>query len=162
MKKADRQKVFDKYGGKCAYCGCELINGWHVDHIEPIGRKYKREEDCWRHTETKKKILCTDYKTFHALSDEERRKWKFKHGELVPAGCEFPERDVIENMLPACASCNINKHGDTIEGFRESIAGYLRSLNLRMVQYKMVKKYGLVEETNKPVIFYFETFNPSP
>ena len=35
MKQADRQKVFYKYGGKCAYCGCELTNGWHVDHINP-------------------------------------------------------------------------------------------------------------------------------
>lgn len=34
MKKAERQQVFDKYGGKCAYCGCELQKGWHVDHIE--------------------------------------------------------------------------------------------------------------------------------
>lgn len=32
--KANRQEVFDKYGGKCAYCGCELQKGWHVDHIQ--------------------------------------------------------------------------------------------------------------------------------
>lgn len=35
MKKADREKIFYKYGGRCAYCGCELTKGWHVDHIEP-------------------------------------------------------------------------------------------------------------------------------
>lgn len=35
MTKNERQIVFDKYGGKCAYCGCELQKGWHVDHIEP-------------------------------------------------------------------------------------------------------------------------------
>lgn len=34
MKKAYRQLVFEKYGGKCAYCGCELQKGWNVDHIE--------------------------------------------------------------------------------------------------------------------------------
>jgi 5-methylcytosine-specific restriction endonuclease McrA len=32
MKKADRDKVFNKYGGKCAYCGCDLDNTWQVDH----------------------------------------------------------------------------------------------------------------------------------
>ena len=32
MKKSDRQKVFDKYGGRCAYCGCELNEHWQVDH----------------------------------------------------------------------------------------------------------------------------------
>ena len=39
--KQERQIVFDKYEGKCAYCGCELKKGWHVDHIEPIVRDFK-------------------------------------------------------------------------------------------------------------------------
>ena len=38
MKKAERILVFNKYGGKCAYCGCELQKGWHVDHIQAIRR----------------------------------------------------------------------------------------------------------------------------
>ena len=33
-----RQKVYDKFNGKCAYCGCELKAGFHIDHIEPIRR----------------------------------------------------------------------------------------------------------------------------
>lgn len=41
MKKSDRQLIFDKYGGRCAYCGCELEKGWHVDEIEPIRRGFK-------------------------------------------------------------------------------------------------------------------------
>ena len=40
MTKKDRQIVFDKYNGKCSYCGCELTKGWHVDHIEPIVRDF--------------------------------------------------------------------------------------------------------------------------
>jgi 5-methylcytosine-specific restriction endonuclease McrA len=35
-----RAIVFNKYNGKCAYCGCELVKGWHVDHIEPIVRNW--------------------------------------------------------------------------------------------------------------------------
>lgn len=35
MTKADRQRIFDKYGGKCAYSGKELPQDWQVDHIEP-------------------------------------------------------------------------------------------------------------------------------
>jgi hypothetical protein len=27
--------VFKKYGGKCAYCGVDLVKGWNVDHITP-------------------------------------------------------------------------------------------------------------------------------
>lgn len=38
MTKKDRQLVFDKYKGRCAYCGCELVKGWHVDHIQAIRR----------------------------------------------------------------------------------------------------------------------------
>ena len=38
MTKKDRQFIFDKYNGKCAYCGCELKAGFHIDHIEPIRR----------------------------------------------------------------------------------------------------------------------------
>ena len=34
MKKHEREQIFNKYGGRCAYCGCELTKGWHVDHIE--------------------------------------------------------------------------------------------------------------------------------
>lgn len=34
MDKATRQKVYEKYGGKCAYSGKELPSDWQVDHIE--------------------------------------------------------------------------------------------------------------------------------
>jgi len=38
MKKSDRQKIFDKYGGRCAYCGIELIDKWQVDHA--VSKQY--------------------------------------------------------------------------------------------------------------------------
>lgn len=40
MKKTDRELIFNKYDGKCAYCGCDLQKGWHVDHLEPIVRNW--------------------------------------------------------------------------------------------------------------------------
>lgn len=33
-----REKVYSKFDGKCAYCGCELNGKFHIDHIEPIRR----------------------------------------------------------------------------------------------------------------------------
>jgi 5-methylcytosine-specific restriction endonuclease McrA len=33
-----RQIVYNKFNGRCAYCGCELKAGFHIDHIEPIRR----------------------------------------------------------------------------------------------------------------------------
>jgi 5-methylcytosine-specific restriction endonuclease McrA len=52
MKKKDRQIVFEKYNGKCSYCGCELVKGWHVDHIEPIIRDSKWNKDKGRFVQT--------------------------------------------------------------------------------------------------------------
>lgn len=35
--KAVRQKVYDKYNGHCAYCGCEIdYKDMQVDHIESV------------------------------------------------------------------------------------------------------------------------------
>ena len=39
LTKKQRQIVHDKYGGRCAYCGCELPKRWHADHIEPVQRR---------------------------------------------------------------------------------------------------------------------------
>lgn len=34
-----RAELRMKFGGRCAYCGCELPEkGWHADHLEPVLR----------------------------------------------------------------------------------------------------------------------------
>jgi len=116
MNKKDRQATFEKYNGKCAYCGCELLKGWHVDHLEPIRRDL-----------------------------------------LIRNKPSHPERDCISNYMPACASCNINKHSETLEGFRAAIKAYMKHLNGINTQYKIAKRYGLIKETDIEVKFYFET-----
>jgi hypothetical protein len=135
MTKAEREIIFNKYEGRCAYCGCELQKGWHVDHVEPCRRLTESD-----HVEQPEGVYP-----------------RFKWVERC-VGYANPKANHIDNYMPSCPSCNINKHGDTIEQFRMNIQGYLRSLNLRMVQYKMVKKYGLVIETDIPVIFHFEKY----
>jgi 5-methylcytosine-specific restriction endonuclease McrA len=133
MKKVDRQRIFDKYGGRCAYCGCELLKGWHVDEVEPVRRN---------------KVWNIDLRRW-----ETNKEKPFEH----------PERMCIENQNPACASCNINKHSESLEDFRKSIKKYVESLNLYSTQYKIAKRYGLIMETGIEVKFYFETLNqPAP
>ena len=39
--KKKRKLIFDKYVGRCAYCGCELQKGWHVDELLPVRRNMK-------------------------------------------------------------------------------------------------------------------------
>jgi len=53
MKKSERQLIFDKYNGRCAYCGYELTKGWHIDHIEPIVRDFDWDKDKGRYKATK-------------------------------------------------------------------------------------------------------------
>lgn len=138
--KKERKLVFDKYGGKCAYCGCELVKGWHIDHIEPIGRREK-----W---------VLGGFVPDDTL--ESGRRWV--DPKRVPDGCDYPERDCIENKTPACASCNINKHEMGIEEFRKQIKGFMKHLNDLNTQFKIAKRYGLVTENDIEVKFYFETY----
>jgi hypothetical protein len=72
--------------------------------------------------------------------------------------CRYPQRECIENYMPACASCNINKHAMKLEDFRQLVAGFMKHLNERNTQYKIAKRYGLVTEHEKPVVFYFEQY----
>jgi len=130
MKKKDRELIFNKYGGKCAYCGCELTKGWHVDELEPCRRQYE--------------------------SEKVPGEWRWRD-RLV--GYTHPERLHIDNQNPSCISCNINKRSMSLKEFREMIAGFMKHLNERNTQYKIAKRYGLVSEVNKPVVFYFETLN---
>lgn len=147
MKKADRQAIFDKYGGKCAYCGCVLEKGWHVDELEPCRRRYDFVAGHWN----------IDVR---GMNDEqcEAAGAKWIEGRDVFVGYEHPERLRIDNQMPACASCNINKHSSSLEEFRAMISGFMRHLNEVNTQYKIAKRYGLVTEDIKPITFYFETF----
>lgn len=36
VNKKTRELIYNKYNGKCAYCGVDLVNGWNVDHINPV------------------------------------------------------------------------------------------------------------------------------
>ena len=38
LSKKKREALRMKFGGKCAYCGCELNQRWQADHIEPVRR----------------------------------------------------------------------------------------------------------------------------
>ncbi|HGY9618262.1 TPA: HNH endonuclease [Pseudomonas putida] len=38
LKKAEREQVRMKYGGRCAYCGNDLGERWHADHFAPVIR----------------------------------------------------------------------------------------------------------------------------
>jgi 5-methylcytosine-specific restriction endonuclease McrA len=149
-KKQQRELIFNKYGGKCAYCGVDLTKGWQVDEVEPVRRTYKFVVGHWSNGGNRN------------MSEEElsalNSKWIPPKNILD--GCAHPERFNIENQNPACASCNINKHSSSLEEFRQLIQGFMKHLNEVNTQYKIAKRYGLVQENIKPIKFYFETLQP--
>lgn len=68
----------------------------------------------------------------------------------------FPELDTEENKVPACASCNIQKGAMDLEDFREKVQNFTNSLQKYHTQYDVAKRYGLIKETDKKVVFWFE------
>lgn len=139
ISKTIRQQVFNKYGGKCAYCGCELVKGWHVDHNKPIHRywKYRREQNG------------------RILKDE--------NGNYIKdLFVQHPERDCVDNMMPACRRCNGWKSTYTIEQFRDEISEQTKRARSYSCNFRMAEDFGLIKETLLPVVFFFEKFNSDP
>lgn len=69
---------------------------------------------------------------------------------------EQPQWDTEDNKVPACASCNIQKGNMLLETWRRMIKGHIKSLNRDSTQYRVAKRFGLVEETEAEVTFWFE------
>lgn len=74
----------------------------------------------------------------------------------IDGGCEKPENNRLDNYNPSCPSCNIIKGSNSLEAFRKTVAGFVKSLNRDSTQYKFAKRYGLVEETDIEVVFWYE------
>jgi hypothetical protein len=64
--------------------------------------------------------------------------------------------DIIENMLPACRSCNHRKGAESLKWYRHSVENFLEVLNRDSVTYRNAVRYGLIIPNPHPVIFYFE------
>jgi len=62
-KKAERQKIYEKCNGRCAYCGDELTKGWHKDHMNPIVRnsEWNREKGRFKSVGTYRKPENEDF-----------------------------------------------------------------------------------------------------
>ena len=85
---------------------------------------------------------------FRGWSEEEKQNW-------LPEGVLGD--DNMENLNPSCRMCNFRKSTYTVEGFREQIKHGLVCVN-RDFTYRLLKQYGLIEETGKEVEFYYEKY----
>jgi len=124
--KSVRDFVKQKFNARCAYCGCKPKR-LQVDHIVP-------------------------YCFLHVLDNE------ILKNEYVPDFLKhLTSADINskENLFPACQSCNSFKSNNHLKDFRRSLQ-LQPSRAEKNINYKMAKRFGLVEETGKDVVFYFE------
>jgi len=67
-----------------------------------------------------------------------------------------PERDTIENLMPSCAPCNIDKHFYSIEEWRALLQARCGVLHYSQSTYRSMLRFGQIVETPTPIVFYFE------
>lgn len=131
ISKKQREILREKFGGKCAYCGEELpAKGWHADHANPVMR-------------------------IPEVDEAARLEGKFKLKYSGRMHC--PENDTLENMMPACSYCNINKSSLDIEGFRKYIATRVNMV-MKTTAGKMASKYNQLTIHPTEIVFHFEKF----
>jgi hypothetical protein len=76
---------------------------------------------------------------------------------FVPTGELWrPENDHIDNMMPACAPCNIDKHAMSLESWRVKLSRSLDVLARNQPTYRHARRFGLLAEQPKAIVFYFE------
>ena len=115
LTKAQREQLKNKFGGHCAYCGDQLGDKWHADHLAPIYRGH----------------------------DEDKR-------------YEHRGNDEIENLMPACVSCNLSKSVWSLEMWRDELKAKVERLHKYEKNFRLVVAFAQVEITDKPVLFFFE------
>lgn len=92
-------------------------------------------------------------------------------GNCAYCGCEMPFKDMqvdhvvplhldgaddLENMLPACRSCNHYKSTMTLEKFRETLLKTPDVLRRDSATFRISDRFGLVSCNESPIKFYFE------
>lgn len=109
-----------------------------------------------------------------ALSKAERKQVYEKYnGHCAYCGCELKMQNMqadhivsvywnngtnsIENYNPSCRMCNFYKSTLSIEEFRNKLQTVTERLEKTFI-YRLAKKYGIVKEDKKKIIFYFEQF----
>ncbi|WOF43806.1 HNH endonuclease [Sphingopyxis indica] len=80
-------------------------------------------------------------------------------GKPLPADeCRLvnPERNVVANMMPACAPCNLHKGGYSLEGWRDILQRSAAIMRRDTSTFRAGERFGIIVANEQPVIFYFE------
>lgn len=132
LTRKQRERLRMKFGGRCAYCGCELPEkGWHADHVQAVLRK---SEQCMKAAEKGIFRLKTTGEVFR------------------------PEADCPKNIFPSCAPCNLLKTTYSLEMFRKQVSLQVERGRRSSVNFRTAERFGLISVVNKPVVFWFEQY----
>jgi len=80
--KVDRKQIWSMFGGKCAYCGCDLVNEsgkyMQVDHVKALHRNWFSKGSLFPENDNQENLFpscpkCNNYK--HTLDVERFRFW---------------------------------------------------------------------------------------
>ena len=69
---------------------------------------------------------------------------------------DHPGRDRLDNLMPACAPCNLYKLNRSLEDFRRELSNMVDALERRESTFRHALRFGLMEKTPKPIVFHFE------
>lgn len=128
LTKKQREELRMKFGGRCAYCGCELQKGWHADHITPVRR------------------------TIVEKIENGRARLTTSMDGVDPA------LDVVDNLFPACVQCNLLKSSSSVEGFRRNIASQVEKATDYSNHFRTALRFDQVKITQSPIVFWFEKY----
>jgi len=87
---------------------------------------------------------------------------RYKNVKITDRGVEHfndmerPELDTIENTVPSCSKCNLFKGSFSVEAFRKEIEQQVDRARLFSVNFRTAERFGLIEVTIKPIVFWFE------
>lgn len=125
--KINRDIIYNKFKGKCAYCGHKIkIGDMQVDHIIP-------KSTYSFHMETKHKVPAfLSHLTIHDVNH-------------------------VDNLFPSCQVCNLRKLNYSLEDFRGEVGELVNILENKSQTYKLAKRFNFVTTKRvKSFKFYFE------
>jgi hypothetical protein len=84
-------------------------------------------------------------------------------GKLLPSAerrLMNPERNVVSNMMPACAPCNNSKGGYRLEEWRAMIQRAHEIVAREKPIFRAAVRLGTIKVESDPIVFHFEKMFP--
>lgn len=137
LTKAQRAQIKQMFGGKCAYCGCELNGKWHVDHVEAV-------------------VRCYSYGQMVDHGNGMTSYQSYGDGKKKIERLANPDGDRKKNLWPSCIACNINKSSTSLESWRKFLTDGPESLASYNGRFRHMLRFGIVTINPTPLLFWFE------